>query len=287
PEAAQAILAHGPQLLDTFISGKRLLARAAAVTPAGAEWLVALQDELARQCRAPEALEKTALFGQFSNVLHVLAQRRPLLITLDDLQWIDEASGGLLFHLGRQLAGSRILIIGAFWPDELEAEHNGEAHPLRQIVDELQRRFGEIFIDLAQADRNSGRAFIDALVDTEANRLDGTFRQALFQQTGGHPLFVVELLREMQSRGTLVQDSSGRWVAADELDWETLPARVEAVIARRVDRLEPKLREILDVASVAGERFHPEVIAQVLRFDERDVLRTLSQELQRQHRLVR
>jgi DNA-binding SARP family transcriptional activator/predicted ATPase/pimeloyl-ACP methyl ester carboxylesterase len=286
PESVQAILDHGPQLLDVMVPGELLLARASAAAPAGAGWLVALQREVARRQDRPGNLEQNALFGQFTNVLHHLAQNHPLLITLDDLQWIDEGSLGLLFHLGRHLAGSRILIVGAHRPDELLHERDGELHPLVQVLHEFRRAFGDIFIDLARYDQFEARVFVDALLDTEPNRLDATFRQALFQKTGGHPLFTVELLREMQSRGNLLQDEAGRWFQGQELDWERLPTRVEAVIARRVDRLDGVSRAILSAASVEGEQFTAEVVARVLSLAERALLSSLSEQLGKQHRLV-
>ncbi|UCC62311.1 MAG: hypothetical protein JSV36_16255, partial [Anaerolineae bacterium] len=112
------------------------------------------------------------------------------------------------------------------------------------------------------------------------------FRGALFQCTGGHPLFTIELLRAMQGRGDLVQDKGGRWSEGPSLYWERLPARVEAVIEERVGRLEEGLRDILAVASVEGAVFTAEVVAQVQKADAREMVRRLSNELDKRHRLV-
>ncbi len=285
PETAQAIVDYGPQLLAVFVSGRQLLARVAAAAPSAAGLLAALQQEVGRREETPGQLEQSALCGQYTSVLQQLAQKRPLLITLDDLQWIDEASVGLLFHLGRRLAGHRILVAGAFRPDELSQGRDGNPHPLRPLLDEFQRQYGDIVIDLAQPGEGERRAFVEALLDTEPNRLDSDFRQALARQTGGHPLFTVELLRDLQKRGQLVQDETGRWLEGDTIDWETMPARVEAVIARRLGRLDTAAREILAVASVEGEQFTAEVVARVLGLPERALLRTLAQ-LQEGDRLV-
>lgn len=286
PQTAQTIVEHGPQLLALFVSGKQLLTRATAAAPAGTSWLPALREEVARRNQSPGTLEQTAVFGQVTSVLHHLSQNRPLLITLDDLQWLDTASIGLLFHLGRRLAGSHILIVGAYRPDELSQGRAAEPNPLVQLLDEFKRIYGDVFIDLAAADEVEGLAFVDAFLDSEPNQLDGAFRQSLFQRTGGHPLFVVELLRDMQSRGDLVQDEAGRWHEGQALDWHTFPARVEAVIAHRIERLNDDLRAVLEAASVEGELFTAEVVAQVLGLAERPLLHRLSQELGKQHRLV-
>src|SRR6185436_6009319 len=70
------------------------------------------------------------------------------------------------------------------------------------------------------------------------------------------------------------------------LNWNTLPARVEGVIEKRIQRLEKELRGILTIASVEGETFTAEVVARVQQVQERGLVQRLSQELDRQHRLV-
>ncbi|NIR00316.1 MAG: hypothetical protein GTN78_08965, partial [Gemmatimonadales bacterium] len=108
----------------------------------------------------------------------------------------------------------------------------------------------------------------------------------MFQNTGRHPLFTVELLRAMQERGDLIRNEGGDWVQAPALDWERLPGRVEGVIEERIGRLDGDLREILSVASVEGETFTAQVVAHVADVPERRLLRALSHELDTRHHLV-
>jgi len=56
------------------------------------------------------------LFEQYVRVWQTVARLHPLVIVLDDLQWADAGSISLLFHLGRKLAGTRILIVGRTGP---------------------------------------------------------------------------------------------------------------------------------------------------------------------------
>ena len=92
-------------------------------------------------------------------------------------------------------------------------------------------------VGLGQAE---SRDFVDVLLDSEPNDLSPEFRDLLFRQTRGQPLFTRELLRGLQERGDLVQDAEGRWVEGPKLDWDSLPARVEAVIAERIGRLDAR-----------------------------------------------
>jgi DNA-binding SARP family transcriptional activator len=288
PLAAQALVETGPDLIDTFVSRAALLERAGDCTQRirRADWLTRLDELVERKPTGPgiPGPQQRDLFEQYTRVLQVLARQVSLMLVVDDLQWADLGSISLLFHLGRHLAGSRILIVGAFRPEEVAIRRDGERHPLEPVVNEFQREFGDITVNLDQAE---SRDFLEAFLDSDPNRLGDAFREMLYRQTRGHPLFTTELLRGLQERGDLVQDSEGRWVEGPTLNWETLPARVEAVIAERIGRLAPSLRAALRVASVEGELFTAEVVARVQAIGEREMLGRLSGELDRRHRLIR
>lgn len=265
PQTARAIAGYAPDLVNTIVPAALLPQRAGSGSP---------------------LLGQPQIFDQMRQLLRELALHQPLLLLLDDFQWADSASTNLLFYLGRQLVNSPILMIAAYRPSEV-SHTPGAAPPLATVVQELVRYRGEIQIDLGAFIPAERRYFVDALLDSEPNRLDASFREALFQRTRGHPLFTVELLRALQEQGDLAQDEAGRWAAVPDLNWGILPARVEAVITRRVERLPKELRQHLAVASVEGESFTVEVIAELLALAVRPLLHQLSQELDRRHRLVR
>ncbi|MBI1882511.1 MAG: AAA family ATPase, partial [Chloroflexi bacterium] len=286
PLTAQALLERGSDLFDTFIPLQTLLRRAAAYAAQSPAWLTQLQTLASQRTNTlahPNA-QQSALFEQYVRVIQTLAGQMPLLLLLDDLQWADPGSVSLLFHLGRRLTGHRVLILGAYRPNEVALAQDSEPHPLAQVVHKFQSDFGDIILDLSQAE---GQTFVDDLLDSKPNRLGLFFRQTLYQQTGGHPLFTIELLRGMQERGDLIQDGAGVWQMQPSLNWNTLPARVEGAIAERIGRLAPPLQKLLQVASVEGEEFTAEVIAQALNLDDHEVVRQLSRDLDKTHALVR
>jgi len=293
--STETLIEIGPDLIGLLaagVPGASLVIKTGRVLADKAGWL----DKLEKMAEKKPAtisgdtrLESGRILEQYTNVLITLARLRPLLVVLDDLQWADMASIELLFHLSRRISGSRIFILGAYRPDEVALGRPGETggrHPLEKVLVECKRYFGDIWVDLNQVQVDEGRAFVNALLDQEPNRLGNDFRAALLRHTGGHPLFTIELLRTMQERGDLIQDQLGRWVEGPALDWRTLPARVEGVIEERIGRLEESLRQLLAVASVEGEEFTVQVLARVQAMRERQLLQTLSQELEKRHRLV-
>jgi hypothetical protein len=204
-------------------------------------------------------------------------------LILDDLQWIDLDSVNLLFHLGRRLSGTRILLLGAFRAEDVGFGRQGERHPLEGVVNELQTSLGDIQLDLMHSD---GADLVKALLDSESNALTPSFRTLLYRHTGGNPLFTIELLRGMQLKEHIYRNPQGQWVEASHLNWDGLPVRVEAAIAERISHLSADQQELLRVACVEGEQFTAEIIARVLGLEVRPVLRALSQEIGGQHRLV-
>jgi class 3 adenylate cyclase/tetratricopeptide (TPR) repeat protein len=285
PYTADALLKRGPSLIDVMVHGDALLERTKTIDPENINRLRHLKDLVERKKSGSSDLEQTLLFEQFTNVLLILAEKVPLILFLDDMQWADRASIDLLYHLGKRIKGHPIILIAAYRPDEVSLGRDEDRHPLENVVNEMKRLHGDIFLDLTKQEDEDGD-FVDLYLDTEPNQLGGEFRQTLTEHTGGHPLFIVELLRAMIERGDLIKNDQEKWIEGPELDWNKLPARVEAVIEERIGRLEDDLRELLSVASVEGKNFTAQVLARVQEIKERKLLRELSQELDKRHRLI-
>lgn len=292
PQACQALLESGPDLIDSFVPGDLLLKRAKQFGWGEAAWLRQLDAFLSGRRNRPAPINiqhsdiQNDLFEQFTRVMQRLAQQRPLVIVLDDLQWADPASIDLLFHFGRRISGYPILLLISYRPFDLFEPEVGDRHPLVQVLSEFRRTFGEKEIDLDEYDEESGRSFIDAFLDSEPNNFGDDFRKALLRHTGGSPLFLVELLRQMEEKGEIVKDSDGCWVESRVIDWTILPEKVEAVIAGNIGQLPSQLEKIIHVAAVEGEEFTAQVISRAAGIEEDEVVSRLSGELAARHRIV-
>lgn len=287
--AGETLVEMAPDLIGVVVPGASLLAKAGKYVAGKSKWA----DRLRKQMEDQKAngvttanLDKAQVYEQYVNVLERVSHVAPLLLVIDDLQWADTASLGLLFRLTRRIQKLPIMVVGNYRPNDIAIGRDGQRHPLEAMLSEVKRYLGDVVVDLDEARKSNGRAFIDAFLDEELNDLDDEFRESLVGHTGGHPLFTIELLRDLQERGDLLKDESGAWVVGDRLSWDDLPSRVEGVIEERVARLDAASIHSLRVASVEGPQFTAEIVAKVQPAEVRQLIRLLSESLQRQHRIV-
>jgi len=282
PKACRSLAETSPALVGTLLPGAPLLARWTRAAGAPPVWLA----NRATQSAVHEGFQgagHAALRASVAAFLAALARQAPLLLLLDDLQWVDDSSADTLLHLARSASEQPVLVVGAFRSSEVASPAQGGRHVVQQLLRQVERQHDGTVVDL---DRSDGRAFLEAWLDTEPNVLDAGFRDALWRLTSGQPLFTIELLRAMQERGELARDAEGRWTAAGTLRWVALPDRVAAVLDDRIERLDRASREVLGVASVEGEAFTVEVVARVLDREPRVVARVIGADLHRQRHLV-
>ena len=198
PITVMALCQYGPDLIGTLLTERPLLQRLTTLAPERPSWLVQVETTVVKrveqsQVHGNQQIRQAALLEQVAQLFQAIAQQIPLLILLDDVQWIDHSSAALLHHLGRRLVGYPVLLVAAYRPSDVTLDRDDAPHPLRQIIYEFQRSFGNMTIDLEQAD---GEPFVVALLAQEPHNLPEDFQATLYQQTNGHPLFTLELLRE-------------------------------------------------------------------------------------------
>ena len=285
PLVVQTIMEMGQDLIGILVTARDLLSRTAQAIESGSIWLERLATLADRGQVETTQMQQGNIFEGFVQVMGKIAPERPLLFLLDDLQWADKASIDMLFHIGRHLEGKRVLIVGAYRPEEVLTEGGLGQHPLQMMLSEFKRLHGDVWIDLGKIRESESRQFVEALLEEEFNAFSTEFRDSLFHRTGGHPLFTVELLREVKERGHLAEDDQGRWMAPRVVDWRILPARVEGVIEARLSRIDSDMRDLLTVASVEGVEFTAELLALVQATELGVVLQQL-EKLEERYRLI-
>jgi DNA-binding SARP family transcriptional activator len=284
PNIFQSINNYGRGLIGSIIPEYLLVEEIIEERFAGQEWYQKLSEYTKSQHNTSAATNQVpVLFSQVTAVLRKIASYHPLILVIDDLHWADTGSINLLMHLGKHLAGSPILILCAFRSAEVFVPQGDQVHPLIPVLNELQREHGDILINL---DEVSGREFITDVLESEPNALSPDFGDYLYRITAGHALAVSELLRSFQENGSLVKNKEGRWVECGQRAFEQLPPKIEGILALRIQTLPEQAQQYLSLASIQGEVFNAEVIAQVTGDKVKKVLQLLNHTVAHQHHLI-
>ncbi|MBX2998248.1 MAG: AAA family ATPase [Caldilineaceae bacterium] len=231
------------------------LAVAARVLPALAAWLPDLPPPPPLQ---PEA-ERVRLLESLTRLLLALGQLLPIVLVLDDLQWADSATLGLLIYLSRRVAEGPLLLLLAYRSEEARANPS-------------------VWVSLAEIDR-SGRAHrlsLEGISQAETGELvrrildlkqaAPLFEKRIYVQAQGNPFFVLETLRTLYQEGTLTPSEDGGWQTpwddrTEDYQEIAVAPQIEAMIERRLAHLLPEERQILDVAAVLGATFDLDLLA--------------------------
>lgn len=165
------------------------------------------------------------------------SQKRPLILAIEDLHWIDKTSEEFLTHLIRWLPNTKILLILLYRPEYAHpwADH-GSYSTIRLSEIPAEAR-GELVESLLQGAQISPR-----------------LNDLLLTRAGGNPLFMEELIYALLQSGDIRKGTEGYELKKGA--WEIqVPDTVQGIIAARMDRLEENLKRSMQVASVIGRNF--------------------------------
>ncbi len=176
--------------------------------------------------------ERFLLFAAVVGLLAMMSEVQPIVLVLDDLQWADKGSLLLLRHLASADRPMRVLVLGTYRDTELS-----RTHPLTDTLAALHRLNGVSRIELAGLDDSGVVSFLEAAAGQSLDNAAIGVAHAIYRETDGNPFFVSEVLRHLSETGALLQDDTGRWVAAESMEQLALPDSVRMVIGARVGRL--------------------------------------------------
>jgi DNA-binding SARP family transcriptional activator len=195
----------------------------------------------------------------FTALTRAFLGRRQLVLLIDDLQCCDKETLGWLPYLLRdQAPRARLLVLGT-----LRTEEAPEGPQFAALLRDLRRSRQLTEIELGPLDNTEAAALASHVAGRE---LEKTVAKALYRETEGNPLFVVETMRAgLPGRD---EATARRW---------PVPRTVKEVIAGRLDQLSAQARELAGVAATIGREFTFDVLAQASGADEETLVHGLDE----------
>jgi len=230
-----------------------------------------------------ELTAKVRLFEAVARLLDALAERAPLVLLLDDLQWVDEASLDLVRYLARDWIrhDNRVLLLGTLRCEGLEPKSQladlGRDLPLSQVpLQPLSQAQTLQLIEALAGQEHNPDCLSRAVPAQEPERPLVALGGFLFAQTGGHPLYLLETLKLLREREWLVPrlEADGTWrlepaveiaaaFAQAQTRRELLPPSVRAMIQVRLAKLSQPARRVVMASAVLGPSASARLLWQV------------------------
>ncbi|MEM7030649.1 MAG: ABC transporter substrate-binding protein [Chloroflexota bacterium] len=230
------------------------------------------------------------VFEVIREMIARIVENRPLVLTLDDLQWADPTSMQLLEDLLPLAAERKLVFLLALRPDrdssawaltEILRTKGLSVMSLPSLKETTTSTFsavstegaGTILPHLNLVLGPLNRSSASTLIDHFAPNLPERMIDYLVDKGGGNPLYLVEIIRTLEAQGILADDIDPANIDLGALD---LPNSVQGLLLAQIDRLTTEARHTLQMASVIGRSFLYRVLDQLA-----DGKRDLDQQLQR------
>jgi predicted ATPase/DNA-binding CsgD family transcriptional regulator len=187
------------------------------------------------------------LFSSVASWIASCAASQPMVLAFDDLQWADSSTLHLITYLVEYRIASGVLLVGAFREEEVVLNP-----ALEQALGQMRRTAAPYLLHLAPLPIEGTEQLISELIGRDTPALS----QRLHQRGEGNPFVIEELVRTLIGRSMPVGGSL--FDLADEIP---LPATIAGEIRLRLDQLEPRQRELVEMAATVGRGIDLELIS--------------------------
>lgn len=222
-----------------------------------------MESIIGRQPDIPE-LDPEAAQNRFERVLKNFLgifsrPSHPLVLFLDDLQWVDPASSELIkaLILDRELGS--FLFIGAYRDREV-AEH----HPLTLMLDEIERRgAAPTFLELEPLNLSGINRLLANFLRCDSTRTN-PLAEVFHEKTLGNPFFVIQFLKRLFEGGYLKIDRVEGWQwDTDDIKNMRVTDNVVTFMADKLFTLPPEPFELIKICACIGNRFYVETVGAI------------------------
>jgi class 3 adenylate cyclase/tetratricopeptide (TPR) repeat protein len=211
--------------------------------------LLAVQTELPVNASADEIKRET--FEAMARLVGGLSKHAPVVMIIEDLHWIDDASREMLELAATRLHGPLMLIVS----------HRPEYIPFWRT----EAAFTQLRLRaLSEEDTTT------VIREVAGGPLPGALEQLIRVKAEGNPFFAEEISRALSEEGHVVR-RNGHLELARPLEQIRIPGTVEEVIAARVDRFGPDAKRVSQVAAVLGRQFRRSHLLRLLAEEPIDV----------------
>lgn len=191
-------------------------------------------------------------FEAVANLVYGASAQNPVVMIIEDMHWIDDASREMLALAVSKPGRSRVMMLISHRPDQ---------SPTWRV----KSAFTQLTLGPLSEDET-----VEIVRGVAGGPLPGQLERRIVQKAEGIPFFAEEITRTLVEEGYLLR-SDGQVRLTRPVDEIRMPGTVEELIGARLDRLGPHGKRVVQVAAVLGRQFHREQLIALLASESIDV----------------
>ncbi|MEO6029696.1 MAG: AAA family ATPase, partial [Candidatus Binatia bacterium] len=201
---------------------------------------------------------KRQIFQAVAHLVGRVSTRTPVVMIIEDVQWMDDPSREMLAIAVGRTHRSRLMVL---------ISHRAEHQPTWRI----KGAFTQLTLGPLSDDDTIG-----VVRAVAGGALPGELERRLVRKADGNPFFAEEITRTLIEEGYLLR-GDGQVSVTRPVEDIRMPGTVEELIGARLDRLDPRAKRVVQVGAVLGRQFQREHLVALLAGEGFDIEEALAE----------
>ncbi|MFC1851534.1 protein kinase [candidate division CSSED10-310 bacterium] len=210
---------------------------------------------------------KHLLYQSVSQYIKLISRMKPVILFIDNLQWVDAASLELFRYLIPETPKFPLLLIGAYRPYEVLQGF----HDFFSKKQKLTGSFSARKILLSPLPLKEVTRMVKSMLGSQDLPAPG-FVEKISKISNGNPYFIEEILHSCLEEGKIYREDGNWHIEQDSVTMLSLPSTIRELVIRRLQRLTPAQHQLLEYAAVLGSSFELKILQGLMSLPDSTVL---------------
>jgi predicted ATPase len=211
---------------------------------------------------------RTDLFDTLSKHIFDLASDSPVILVIDDFQWVSPASVNYLLYLTERILNKPIMLLFLYCLDEFN-ESDEKYQFIIESLQTIENRDNYTLLSLERFNIEEVGAVVKKIFSRED--VPESFIEQIFNKTEGNPLYIDNTIRALIEED-IIDISSVVWQTRIDVSQIKIPESTRETLINRLRKFDKNVLKVLSYAAVIGREFTFDLLAQLTEIKKEELL---------------
>lgn len=207
-------------------------------------------------------INKADIFFSLCELMRVISLSKDMLICVDNIHWVDEATLDVLKYLIVSDESQNIIVFGSSCIDDILDKES--SYPMLKWISDVAEVEIVFEVELNPLTKEQTDVFLESVF--AQTDIDQKFCDVMYKVTSGNILFMVEVLNYLFDKEK-IHIENDNW-NFDRVKIGEMPASFKELIHQRYEELSPEVKDILTVAASIGQDFNFNILSKLKNKNE-------------------